>query len=365
LARDHFLLVLPAANLDNPEITPSGASGQKGFKVMRNKVWLLTLLAVPAGGLEARAQLVLGFGPGPIGWSRTGYGVAPWPHHHSRSLVLFGFFGTPWFGPFVPAWAPLASPTAVVVVPWIVQAPAPARPLVNDNMDWQFNGRPIAPPKARAPAAAAPARQPEERRQPERLAAPPPRPKPLEPKNIPAPPARKIQPPGPAPLPPRVERERVENAHQIALGKEAFARGEYGRAERRFQQAAAALPGDPLAHFLLAQARLARGHYPEALAEIQAGLRLRLDWPTVVFRPRDLYGTRSADYTAQLQNLAAALAQYPNDPDLLFLYAYQLWFDDRQWIAALLFGRSRQLAPDPGPSDRFLQVAPVGPMFLW
>jgi tetratricopeptide (TPR) repeat protein len=166
------------------------------------------------------------------------------------------------------------------------------------------------------------------------------------------------------PAPP-VADAKAESARLVGLGKQAFTSREYARAERRFQEAVSALPDGPLAHFLLAQARYALGKYQEAVVAIEAGLRLRPDWPTAPFRPRELCGMNEADYTDHLERLADALAKYPNDPFLLFLYAYQLWFDGRQWEARLLFQRARSLAPDTGPSDRFLHAMPSVPIMIW
>jgi tetratricopeptide (TPR) repeat protein len=149
------------------------------------------------------------------------------------------------------------------------------------------------------------------------------------------------------------------------LGREAFALQEYARAQRRFQQAVDAAPQDALPYFLLAHAQFALGKYQEAVVSIGAGIRLRPDWPTAGFRPIELYGMNQADYADHLKRLKEALASYPNDPFLVFLNAYQLWFDNRQWEARSLFERARTLAPDPGPSERFLQAMPPLPIFIW
>jgi hypothetical protein len=172
-------------------------------------------------------------------------------------------------------------------------------------------------------------------------------------------PARDLRPPKrePPPLPgpaPAATDPKVEAARQMRLGNEALTTGDYARAERRFQGAAAVSP-EPLALFLLAQARFALGKYQEAVAAIQAGMHLQTDWPAAPFRPRELYGENRADYPVHLRQLADALARHPEDPFLLFLYAYQLWFDDRRDEARPIFGRARAVAPDPSLSERFLQ----------
>jgi tetratricopeptide (TPR) repeat protein len=184
------------------------------------------------------------------------------------------------------------------------------------------------------------------------------------------PPAPKIQlpraepkplpgPPGPAAL------AKLENARQIRLGREAFAGREYSRAERRFHEAIAVLPQDHLAYFLLAQARVALGKYQEAVASIHAGMRLQTNWPTALFWPRDLYESNGADYTEHLKRLADAQALYADDPVLLFLYGYELWFDDRREEARPFFQRAAVKSADPTFSHRFVPLVPRLPLLIW
>jgi predicted Zn-dependent protease len=159
--------------------------------------------------------------------------------------------------------------------------------------------------------------------------------------------------PGPpaAPMDPK-----AAGAQWIEFGNGAFKAHQYSRAERSFRRATEELPGDPPAYFLLAQARFALGKYVEAVAAIHAGMRLQPDWPTAHFRPRDFYGANPYAFYEQLQRLANALAKYPHDPVLAFLYAYELWFDNRKDEARMIFQRAKMLAPDPSFSERFLQT---------
>src|SRR5262249_25061977 len=119
----------------------------------------------------------------------------------------------------------------------------------------------------------------------------------------------------------------------------------------------AVAPEEPQAHFLLAQANFAVGKYREAVAAIQSGLRLQPDWPTSKFRPRELYGENVAEFTEHFQALEDALKHYPNDPVLLFLSGYQLWFDGRQDEARPRFERAARVAADPSFIKRFLEAA--------
>jgi tetratricopeptide (TPR) repeat protein len=177
-------------------------------------------------------------------------------------------------------------------------------------------------------------------------------------------PPRREPPPLPGP-PPQAADPRVAAAEQIKLGKEAMVVREYGRAERRFQQAALLIPTEALDLFLLAQAQFAQGKYQEAVLAIQAGMRLQPDWPASRFRPRDLYGPLGDDMDEQLKRLNEARVRYPDDPFLLFLYAYELWFADRRDEARLLFLRARAISPDPAFSERFLMVVPPFPTMIW
>jgi tetratricopeptide (TPR) repeat protein len=159
----------------------------------------------------------------------------------------------------------------------------------------------------------------------------------------------------PAPKERRPEPElkpKDEAARQVTLGRKAFANQEYGRATARFQEAIRLNPDDALAYFLLAEADFALGKYREATAAIHDGLRRKADWPTSDFRPIELYGPNVADYAEHLDQLRQALKQNPRDPALLFLYAYQLWFDGRQDEARALFRQALPLVTEP----RFLHL---------
>ena len=149
---------------------------------------------------------------------------------------------------------------------------------------------------------------------------------------------------------------KAENARQIALGKQALANQEYGRAAERFRQATIVAPAEALAHFFLAEAYFAIVKYREAVATIQAGLNLQPDWPSAKFRPKDWYGANVAEFPEHLQRLSEALKRHTEDPVLLFLYGYQLWFDGRQVEARRLFEQAARLVPDPSFIELFLKA---------
>jgi hypothetical protein len=182
---------------------------------------------------------------------------------------------------------------------------------------------------------------------------------PPEPENVPSPPRE----PPPLPGPPVVAVEpKTASGLLMDSGKSAFRAHQYSRAERLFRRATEAVPDDAQPYFLLAQARFALGKYAEAVAAIQAGMRLRPDWPNAPFRVRELYGADPNHFSDHLKHLADALARNPDDGLLVFLYAYELWFDNRKDEARMLFQRARSLESDPSLSDRFLQAKMNGPV---
>jgi tetratricopeptide (TPR) repeat protein len=117
-------------------------------------------------------------------------------------------------------------------------------------------------------------------------------------------------------------------------------------------------PASGEGHFLLAQALLALAKYDDAFEAIREGLKRRPDWPQSGFRPVALFGDEVADYADQMDRLDSLLEWHPNDPVLVFLRGYQLWFDGRQDEARTWFVRAAQLLPDPSPAERFLQGGP-------
>jgi Flp pilus assembly protein TadD len=160
------------------------------------------------------------------------------------------------------------------------------------------------------------------------------------------------RPPAPADDP-REEAERLEE-----LGRESFMDLEYGRAAQRFQQAVRLAPTRPMPRFLLAQALVAQGKYHEAHEAILEGLKLKPDWPTEKFRPVELYGPAVGEYPEHLAALEEARRRHPDDPVLLFLLAYQLWFDGRKEEARPLLRRALPRAKDRTAIERFLRALP-------
>lgn len=347
---------------------------------------LTALLAVLGGLTEARAQFAIG-GPGVAfgvrqrnvaigvslggGFGYSGYGYSGYGYSGLGYGYGYGY-GNPYWGPrygtsvyvyapqqpiYVPQPIIVQQPVYVpqpIVVP-VVQRSEPnlvdpivigprnqRRDMANQRRDPDDDDRPL-------PGVAAggfrPVR-PEDRARAMQPAAPAPG---AAPRAMP-PERRKADPPDEGPADP------------LAQGKKAFVDREYGRAVRFFKQATEARPDAPLAYFLLAQAQFAFGKYAEAVASVHDGLRLDRDWPTSRFRPAALYAGNVADYNNQMDALREALKAQPNDPVLLFLCGYQLWFDGQEDDAKRLFGRARKLVTQPRFIDLFLLGPPGGPM---
>lgn len=146
---------------------------------------------------------------------------------------------------------------------------------------------------------------------------------------------------GGIPLPAQPLREPVaENQRLIKLGKEELVAEQYGRAAERFHQAVAVLPSDGMARFLLGQAYFALGKYAEATESLKKGLELQTSWPEEDFHVRSLYPDPATDFINQLRELDDVRIRHPNDPVLLFLKAYLLWFDGRRAEALPLFAQA-------------------------
>lgn len=316
---------------------------------------LLAFLGVLAAGAAAHGHGPLA--PYGYGFARGGISFGRGP---ARLSIGFGAFSAGAYGlgpigpPWGPAWGHRRSLTIIELLPppppprpIIVVQPPPPPPVVVETPPPDPGEPPPVPPMA------------DDRRVPPVMPEPPPRPPEKEPKKeAPRAPKRAEddldlpRPPAPADDP------LDESGRQLALGREAFRAGEYGRAAQRFRQAARLAPDEARPNFLLAQALLAQGKYHEARDAVLAGLRRDPAWPKGRFRPLDLYGDNVADYAEHLRTLERVLTRHPGDPVLLFLSGYQLWFDGRRDEAATRFRRALPRSADRDAIDRFLRALP-------
>jgi hypothetical protein len=321
---------------------------------------LLALLGLAAAGAEVRAQVIVV--PNPyLGSPGAGffYGRSG---RHARLAFMVGaynpYFGAPYASNTISQVTVVYTPPPIQQTSVVINA-APRILRLDDlgTLDPDLRADPpperrLPPPDPQLPGGrdAGPFRPlaPDNRERANRPVPPDPQPRP-DPRPDPQPPPDKL----PRPLPPDAN-PKAEGEQQLKLGREAFAAREYGRAIQRFRDAAKRLPDDATPLFLLGQGLFAAGRYPEAVEAIRAGVGLRPDWPGARFAPRDLYGPNAADFADHMRRLREALDLLPDDPVLLFLYGYELWFDGRQEEARPLFRRARPAAADPAVIDRFL-----------
>lgn len=350
---------------------------------------LLALLGLAAGAAELRAQVIVV--PNPyIGGTGTGIYYTHGGHHGRLTVALtsyappgysYGYFSPFYAGPYgysvinqttvvyappplvpLPAPFPAVAPGGGGLPPFVggagriirlddigqldpsLRADAPERPNRNRPLPGGREAgpfRPLEPDNRERAARPVPAEQP-----PPKPVAPPPAPR-----------APGAEPGADLPRPARPDADpKAESVRQLKLGRDAFVAGEYGRAIQFFRDAARATPEESEPYFLLAQGLFAAGRYPEAVDAIRVGLALRADWPKARFAPRDLYGPNAADFNDHVRSLRDALQLSPNDPALLFLLGYELWFDGRQEEARPLFQKARPRMADPAVVDRFLGV---------
>lgn len=142
---------------------------------------------------------------------------------------------------------------------------------------------------------------------------------------------------------------------QLLKGQEAFDAGELGRATERLAAAVAADPTLAAAHFKLAQVRVARGQYPEAMDAIRDGMKNVANWPNAAVRADDLYATNPKRQAADVADLKAALDAAPNDSTLTFLYAHQLWFSGDRAAATELFRKLEGKVKEKALVEAFLR----------
>lgn len=342
---------------------------------MRQSGWMAALAGVLAAG-TAVAQIPLGPPAGPmiipngIVLSRRPISLTgPFPPNG-----VYGVISAPNYLPFVPAIGPYGTTVIPTNIPLygavdsrisvqIIQ-PAiiiPARPQQVDlsGVDLDVYGPEALQPgwkpglaKKKADKELAKPKQVEKKIEVAKQAE-----KPVLEKPKPAlekPPAQKAEEPKPA---------LDEKQQLFDLGVAAFRDGEYGLAALRFRQVIELEPGLARSRFLLAQASFAMGKYKDAVAAIEAGLKLDPDWPTQKFQPRaELYKGMEAELDFQKKLLEATAALNPKNEAFLFLQAYELWFDGKRDEAVAVFQKARPLAANPVFIDSFLKAAAKAPL---
>jgi len=152
---------------------------------------------------------------------------------------------------------------------------------------------------------------------------------------------------------PREADPAKEAVRLLALGRAAYAAGEYGRAADQFERAAAADGKSASARFLNAQAAFAAGRFADAVSAIRAGLEIDPAWPTSTFDPKEPYGANAVAFTVHLAELRKAVAANPGEPNLEFLLGYQLWFVGERIEAKKWLDSAAMHLAEPGPVRLF------------
>lgn len=303
--------------------------------------WCLLSLVLVASAAEIRAQGVLlqspyGFSGG-ISYSRGGLG---------RGLRLSLSFGGPAYA-FAPGGGfcgPYGWPCPPQISPIITPPPV----VVFTPPPLFFEG-PRLPPQEAPPV-------PEIPQPPPPVPPPAPLPKKEDPKN----PKKEDDPFAGLPRPPAARsNEADEHDRQVRQGEEAFKAFEYGRAAQCFRKAIQLRPNKPLPHFLLVQSLIALAKYHEAHDALIEGLALHPTWPTMAFRPIEMYDD-PVEYSEHLGAVEATLGRHPREPVLLMLLGYQLWFDGRKDDAARLFQNARNRDAQRSAIECFIRALPPG-----
>jgi hypothetical protein len=103
---------------------------------------------------------------------------------------------------------------------------------------------------------------------------------------------------------------------------------------------------------------VALGKYQEAMAAIEAGMKLQHDWPRAHFNPRrDFYRDLEDEWLDHMKLLQAVQAKHPEQPAYVFLVAYQCWFDGDRDEASRVFREVRPRLANPALADAFLTAA--------
>jgi Tetratricopeptide repeat len=165
-------------------------------------------------------------------------------------------------------------------------------------------------------------------------------------------------------MPPAPLEARAEHALQMTAGIDAIAQGTFARAERRFHDAIAADPSQPMPYFLLAEACVALGKYQESMQAIEEGMRSWPLWPLARFQPAQLFDPARGAYVEQMQRLMEAQARHPDEASLNFLVAYHLWFDGHKDQAVAWFKTALAKGATPTVVDRFLHPLPLPPLIF-
>jgi thioredoxin-like negative regulator of GroEL len=146
----------------------------------------------------------------------------------------------------------------------------------------------------------------------------------------------------------------------IASGDQSFWDQKYGVAASKYRDAIAKAPDYPEAHFRLAHAKFAIGHFDSAFTEFLLALELAGSGDRPYFSLEQLYLGDKLAKQQHFDRLNDAMLREPSDGSLVFLYALCLHYDGRPLEARELFVKSSTLAGTHRDYiHHFLPVAPI------
>jgi len=277
---------------------------------------------VPVGGFGGP------FGPGPLGPIPFGPGpFGPAPFVPVYTLPTAGYVDT--------------RITYQVIAPTVVLAPRRIFGIPAEEADLSGVDLDVAPSPLLL----------EERKRAPRVELKPKWDLPIEPKPAPD----KVVPP--KVLPKIGKPKPIEEPSFLDEGKTAFRDGEFALAMFHFRQAAAAEPGNVAPLFYLAQAQIATGKLRDAIATIEAALKLDPDLPLKPYRPKaELFKGAEPEFARQRKVLTDLILEHPKNGVFLFLDGYLDWYEGNRAEARKTFMRARALLADPWFVDRFLKA---------
>lgn len=156
-------------------------------------------------------------------------------------------------------------------------------------------------------------------------------------------------PSSPAPAPAHVHSSNDASrarAHQfVRFGDEHFRKQKYNDALERYKDASRSAPDLADPYFRQALAWSAMKKYDQAARAIRHGLSLNAGWAGSGFELSQVYGDNRLAKAAHWETLAQAATLDPQNADLLFLLAVELYFDGQQARSRPFFQRAKSLEP--------------------
>jgi hypothetical protein len=152
--------------------------------------------------------------------------------------------------------------------------------------------------------------------------------------------------PGPAHLRARSNGASRARANQFMnFGDEHFRKQKYNDALERYKDASKSAPDLAAPYFRQAFAWAAMTKYDQAAKALHRGLSIDANWPAADFHLKQLYGDNRLAKATHWEAIAKAATDNPQDSDLLFLLAVELYCDGQHDRSRAFFQRAKTLEP--------------------